>query len=66
MTSLFTIQYHGNTGLLPRRAYTISHQPMLPQTLTEKLHNAQNCDDKLQPLIQYLKDWTLPKDAPTV
>ena len=38
---------------------------MLPQTSTEELHNAQNRDDKLQPLIQYLKHVTLAKDAPT-
>ena len=38
---------------------------MLPQTLTEELHNAQNRDDKLQPFIWYLQDGTLPKDAPT-
>ena len=38
---------------------------MLPQTSTEELHNAQNRDDKLQPLIQYLKHVTLTKDAPT-
>ena len=38
---------------------------MLPQTSTEELHNAQNRDDKLQPLIQYLKHGTLATDAPT-
>ena len=32
---------------------------------TEELRNAQNRDDKLQPLIQYLKDGTLPKEALT-
>ena len=36
---------------------------MLPQTLTEELHNAGNRDDKLQPLIRYLQDGTLPKDT---
>ena len=36
---------------------------MLPQTSTEVLQKAQNRDDKLQPLVQYLKDETLPKDA---
>ena len=36
---------------------------MLPQTSTEVLQKAQNRDDKLQPLAQYLKDETLPKDA---
>ena len=40
-------------------------QPMLPHTSTEELHNAQTHDDKLQPLISYLRDGTLPKDAPT-
>ena len=38
---------------------------MLPQTSLEELRNAQNRDDKLKPLIRYLKDGTLPKDAPT-
>ena len=38
---------------------------MLPQSSIEELHNAQNRDDKLQPLIWYLQDGTLPKDAPT-
>ena len=38
---------------------------MFPQTSTEELHNAQNRDDKLQPLTQYLKDGTLPQDALT-
>ena len=53
----FTIQYrsgkdHRNADPLSRRVYTISQQPMLPQTSTEELHNPQNRDDKLQPLIQ--------------
>ena len=38
---------------------------MLPQTSAEEFHNAQNRDAKFQPLIQYLKNGTLPKDAPT-
>ena len=38
---------------------------MLPQTLTEELRNAQIRDDKLQPLIRYLQNSALPKDAPT-
>ena len=38
---------------------------MLPQISTVELRNAQNRDDKLHPLIWYLKDGTLPKDAPT-
>ena len=38
---------------------------MLPQTSTVELRNAQNSDNKLHPLICYLKDGTLPKDAPT-
>ena len=38
---------------------------MLPQTSTEELRKAQSRDGKLQPLIQYLKDGTLPKDAQT-
>ena len=38
---------------------------MFPQNSREELHKAQNRDDKLQPLIQYLKDGTLPKDALT-
>ena len=29
------------------------------------MQNAQNREDKLQPLVQYLKDGTLPKDALT-
>ena len=66
----FNIQYHpakdqGNADVLSRRVYTISKQPMLPETSTEELHKAQNRDDKFQPLIQYLKDGTLPKDALT-
>ena len=66
----FTIQYlpgkdHGNADALPRCVYSISQQPMPPQTPTEKLCNAQNCDDKLQPLNPYLQDGTLPMDAPT-
>ena len=66
----FTIQYrpgkdHSNADALLQRVYTISHQPMLPQTLTEELRNAQIRDDKFQPLIRYLHDWALPKDAPT-
>ena len=65
-----TIQYHpgkdhGNADALLRPVYTISLHPTLPQTLTDELHNVQNCDDKLQPLIRYLKDGVLPKDAPT-
>ena len=43
----------------------MSQQAVLPQTSKKKLLNAKNCDDKVQPLIQYLKDRTLPKDAPT-
>ena len=66
----FTIQYHpgkdhSNADALLRRVYTISQQPMLPQTLTEELRNAQIRDDKLQPLIRYLQNSALPKDAPT-
>ena len=66
----FSIQYHsgkdhGNADTLSRCICTIFQQPMLPQTSAEELHNAQNRDDKFQPLIQYLKDGTLPKDAPT-
>ena len=38
---------------------------MFPQTSTEELCNVQNRDDKLQHLIQYLKDGTLLKDALT-
>ena len=38
---------------------------MSQQTSTEELRNAQNRNDKLQPLVQYSKDGTLPKDAPT-
>ena len=65
-----TIQYHpgkdhGNADALLRPVYTISQQPTLPQTLTDELRNVQNCDDKLQPLIRYLKYGILPKDAPT-
>ena len=57
----FTIPFHqgkdhSNVNAPSRRVYTIFQQPMLPQTLTEELRNAQNCDDKLQPFIQYLKD----------
>ena len=37
--------------LYHKRVYTISQQPMLPQSSVEELHNAQNRDDKLQPLI---------------
>ena len=36
---------------------------MLPQILTEELGNAQNRNDKLQPLIWYLKDRNLSKDT---
>ena len=66
----FNIQYrpeidHGNADALSRRVYTISQQPMSPQTSTEELRKAQSRDDKLQPLIQYLKDGTLPTDAQT-
>ena len=57
----FTIPFHqgkdhSNVNAPSRRVYTIFQQPMLPQTLTEELRNAQNRDGKLQPLIQYLKD----------
>ena len=38
---------------------------MFPQISTEELRNAQNRDDKFQPLIQYMKDGTFPKDALT-
>ena len=66
----FTIQYrqgkdHGSADALSRRICTISQQTMFPQTSTEELRNAQNRDDKFHPLIQYLKDGTLRKDAPT-
>ena len=66
----FTIQYrpgkdHGNADDLSRRVYTISQQPMLPPTSAEELRNAQNRDDKLQLLIRYLQDGTLPKDTPS-
>ena len=62
----FTIQYrpgkdHSNADALSRRVYTISQQPMLPQTSTEELCNADNCDDELQPLIRYLQDGFYPK-----
>ena len=50
---------------LSRRVYTISQQPMPPQTSIEELRNAQNHDNKVQPLTRYLKDGTLSKDAPT-
>ena len=64
----FNIQYHpgkdhGNADALSRCVYTISQQPMFPQTSTEELHNAQSRDDKIQPLAQFLKDGTLPNDA---
>ena len=66
----FSIQYrprkdHSNANAISRRVYTISQQPMSQQTSTEELRNAQNRNDKLQPLVQYSKDGTLPKDAPT-
>ena len=66
----FTIQYrpgkhHSNADALSRRVYTISQQPMLPQTSTEELCNADNRDDELQPLDRYIQDGTLPKDTPT-
>ena len=66
----FNIQYHpgkdhGNADALSRRIYTISQKPMFPQTSMEKLRKAQGHDDKLQLLIQYLKDGTLPNDAQT-
>lgn len=38
---------------------------MFPQTSADEMRNVQKLDDKLQPLIQYLKDETSPKDAPT-
>ena len=56
---------HGNADALSRRVYTISQQSMLPQTSTDELGNAQIRDDKLQPLIWYLQDGTLPKDTLT-
>ena len=57
----FTIPFHqgkdhSNVDAPSRRVYTIFQLPMLPQTLTEELRNAQNRDNKLQLLIQYLKD----------
>ena len=66
----FTIQYcprkyYGNADALLRLVYTISQQPMLPQTSTEELCNAENRDNKLQSLIRYLQDGTSPKDALT-
>ena len=66
----FTIQYrpgkdHDNADALSRPVYTISQQSMLPQTSTDELGNAQIRDDKLQPLIWYLQDGTLPKDTLT-
>ena len=66
----FSIQYrpgkdHGNADALSRCVYTISQQPMFPQTSMEESRKAQSRDDKLQPLIQYLKDGTLPNDAQT-
>ena len=66
----FTIQYrpgndHGNADTLSRWMYIISQQPMLPQISTEELRNAQNHDNKLQPLIRYLQEGTLPKDTLT-
>ena len=50
---------------LSRHVYTISQQPMPPQTSIEELRDAQNHDNKVQPHTQYLKDGTLSKDAPT-
>ena len=66
----FNIQYrpgknHSNADAVSRGVYTISQQTLVPKTSTEKMQNAQNRDDKLQPLVQYLKDGTLPKDALT-
>ena len=66
----FNIQYHprighSNAAVLSRHVYTISQQTMSPQTSTEELRKAQGRDDKLQPLIQYLKNGTLPSDAQT-
>ena len=43
----------------------MSQQPMFPQISTEELCKTQSRDDKPQPLIQYLKDGTLPNDAQT-
>ena len=65
---LFNLQYcpgkdHGNADALSRRVYTMSQQLMFPQISTEELCKTQSRDDKLQPLIQYLKDGTLPNDA---
>ena len=37
---------------------------MVPQTSVDEVWSAQNIDDKLQPLILYLKDRTLPNDVP--
>ena len=66
----FTIQYppgkdDGNADALLRCLYTVSQQPLLPHTWTEELRNAKNRDDKLQPLIRYLQDGTLPEETPT-
>ena len=66
----FNIQYrpgkdHGNADALSWCIYTVSQQPKFPQTSTEELREAQGRDDKLQLLIQYLKDGVLPNDAQT-
>ena len=66
----FTIQYrpgkdHGNVDALSQRVHTISQQLIVTKTSTEELCNAQNRDDKLQPLIRYLQVGTLPKDTAT-
>ena len=59
----FNIQYrprkdHSNADALSRCIYTIYQEPILPKTSTDELRKAQNHDDKLQPLIQYLNDGT--------
>ena len=36
---------------------------MLPKTSADAVRSAQNLDDKLQPVIQYVKDGTLPNNA---
>ena len=61
MTSLFNITQEKTTVI--RVHYHEASTPFPTNQL--ELCNAQNCDDKLQPLIQYLKDGTLPKSALT-
>ena len=61
MTSLFNITQEKTTVI-----WVHYHEASTPFPTNQlELCNAQNCDDKLQPLIQYLKDGTLPKSALT-